>query len=148
MNNLSNKPLFGNPFALNAAGSHSGETPPPHCIPHTLTDKVCSLLKSQQSQRARRFPLPFHDHPDICPSYTDTQRPTGGVTSAFMGPIVAHTCTDTHSETRTLGVAASRNLGGSMGWQGLSDEVAEFRLWMVASVCPIVPGLVAVNTRS
>lgn len=48
----------------------------------------------------------------------------------------------------TLGVAANKNFGGIMGWKGLREEIVEFRLWITASVCPIVPGLEAVNTRS
>lgn len=59
-----------------------------------------------------------------------------------------HRYTHTHTHIHTLGVAASRNLGGGTDWQGRSEEVAEFRLWIITSVSPIVPGLRAVNTRS
>lgn len=54
----------------------------------------------------------------------------------------------THTHKHTLGVAANRNLGGSMGWHGHCEEVVEFRLCILASVCPIMPGQKAVKTRS
>lgn len=65
--------------------------------------------------------------------------------NAFIKPL-AHT--HTYMYPHTLGVAASRNLGGIMGWQGRKEELVEFRLWIIVSVCPIKPGLNAVNTRS
>ena len=130
-----------------------------HTHTHTHTDKSNSLLKSLQQHRAQRFPLPF-PRPPKCFSvlhgpphkHTHTGRQTVPTfrqrtcKSAFIGPLAAHT--HEHTDIHTLGVAASRNLGGGTDWQGRSEEVAEFRLWIITSVSPIVPGLRAVNTRS
>lgn len=52
------------------------------------------------------------------------------------------------SYTHTLGVAASRNLGGSVGWQDRIVKVPNFLQWTFTSVCPTTPGLEAVNTKS
>lgn len=136
-------------------------TPQPHTQTHT--DKGNSLLKSLQQHRAQRFPLPFprppkcfsvfhgppHKHTHRQTVLTSTQRICK---SAFIGPLAAQTHaqrkTQIYTHIHTLGVAASRNLGGGTDWQGRSEEVAEFRLWIITSVSPIVPGLRAVNTRS
>lgn len=52
------------------------------------------------------------------------------------------------TNAHTLGVAASRNLGGRVGWHGRNVEEEEFLLQIFTSACPTMPGLKAVNTRS
>lgn len=134
------KPLWSPPLPIHQ----------PHTVNHThthLTDNSCSLLQAYKGNVHRVSLFPFHDHPNACLSYTGQHTHTHHTNSqrncksALLGPL-------THTHTHTLGVAVSRNLGGSVGWQGRSVEVAELLLWIVASVCPIMPGLRAVNTRS
>lgn len=108
--------------------------------------------------------FPFHDHPNASLSstghhtstHTQTDCPnkhTEDMQECLHWPTCCSNTrtkkdTDIHTHIHTLGVAASRNLGGGTDWQGRSEEVAEFRLWIITSVSPIVPGLRAVNTRS
>lgn len=48
----------------------------------------------------------------------------------------------------TLGVTASKNLGGWVGWHGLKIWVDEHLLWMTTSVWQISEDPVDVNTKS